>query len=1642
MNAVDSSSTPTSGELYLVITLLHFTAFQTQTLPSHDVLRKVSSWGSYLFNNGIKIASPIIYYFTTSLFRTTTTTATSNHTDTSSSTSSLSSSSGHPIQPLLSFHPSYQFGFHLSHRDPPSTCSRRHQHSTRSRSKNPRHYYLMKKMKNRRSPFPPKLKSSKIAVKPSFLRHLGFLLSSSFGFVSSHLGAIQTWFNSTHHSTSTSCSWSDITSSLFDDVPSTSTSQSSSIMESSSSSSSELSPDVDVLTLHRLSTMLLPFDKIAQSWTQLAKQECTRLHTLLYSCSDHVLPGSYISPSSIFLSQHDERQVPIVIDTGASTGLSPFKEDFISYTPQKSSISGIAHESEVLGVGTVRWEVLDVNGVKNFIETEAFHVPSAVIRLYSPQAHFRKHRSGSLIVTHSGCHLELPSASTSQKPLKFPFNHFNGLPLMLRAPSDSTSSTALIMDEDLTYSMSAAHGSSPSLPSLPFSAEMYPTVSRSEILEALDEQYGCNAGILDARNKNLRSAQVELLKWHFRLGHINMHSIQRLMCHSKSFDNHDTSDELCHPRIIPTKFKTTSTCEIPKCAACILGKMERIPKSTTWTKTSTNGRLFDGTLSPGQCISMDQYVVSQKGRTLTNSSRDHLKYNGGTLFIDHASSKIFNHLQISLRSGETLVGKRVLEHAASDLGIAIKGLRSDNGIFVSDEFLSDCRRKGQRLKRCGVGAHHQNGVAERFIKTICYLTRAQMIHAAICWPKRADMELWPFAFDHAVYLYNHLPGKDGLSPEERWTGVKHRSFRHIRRLHPWGCPAYVLDPKLQDGQKLPKWNPRSRQGQFLGYSKDHATNVGLILNPRTKRISPQFHVLYDDFFTTVCSADDACEPSFTDGDWDALIRRSGGTENVFDDNDSAVPPRLDPEWDDVPPHSSDNGNVLPPAGNPAPAVQPGPPLLPPLHQRENHEVFENDEQGEQVQDHPQHSPQVQREPQREIQREPQREPQNESDEEPIVENQNETNDDHPLPLRRSRRLRKQNKRYYNDDFVNNATSSSVIPSFHTISRAMEELKRKSTKFDSHLDYINNLDWDTSFSALAASSTTTQSQQFFANLSQYEDPVTNCLDESHPLALAAKANDADNPRWREATNGENSEGFWDAMWKEIRTLEDKHVWEQVPRDENKRVIPVTWAFKIKRFPSGLVRKLKARICARGDLQEKGIDYFESFAPVVSWTTVRTLLILSVMLGLRSSQVDYVAAFCQAPMDKETYIDLPQGWQHLNRMGGLKEPFKPGHVLKLNKSIYGLCESPSNFFNFLKKNLEKSGFKQSSNDPCLFISPTVICLVYVDDCLFFSKSQKHIDESIEAIRACGMELNKEDDAAGFLGVQIKKNQDGTISLFQSGLTDRIIEAMGLSDSNEKSTAAPQKALGRDLNGEPFSQEFNYASVVGMLLYLCNNSRPDISFAVSQCARYTHNPTALHAQYLKHIGRYLKGTRDKGLILDPTGNPLDIDCYVDADFAGLWDPETQADPHCVRSRSGWVILIGGCPVIWKSKLISEICLSTMESEYISLSKSCRDLLPLQRLVKELGDALHIASPGKTTIKCTIWEDNQAALKLATLELPYMTNRSKHIAIKYHWFRSHVGKEWEVRPIDTKQQIADMFTKGLPRDTFQYLRKLLMGW
>jgi len=138
-----------------------------------------------------------------------------------------------------------------------------------------------------------------------------------------------------------------------------------------------------------------------------------------------------------------------------------------------------------------------------------------------------------------------------------------------------------------------------------------------------------------------------------------------------------------------------------------------------------------------------------------------------------------------------------------------------------------------------------------------------------------------------------------------------------------------------------------------------------------------------------------------------------------------------------------------------------------------------------------------------------------------------------------------------------------------------------------------------------------------------------------------------------------------------------------------------------------------------------------------------------------------------------------------------------------------------------------------------------------------------------------------------------------------------------------------------------------------------------------------------------------------------------------------------------------MSNCPVLWITRLQEGIALSTMEAEYVALSMAMRDLLPFKRLIQSIFIGVGIDKDQQFNIRCNAFEDNSGALALAKLELPRMTPRSKHYAVKYHWFRSCLKPEnIQVLKIESKQQLADIFTKGLAKSPFEYIRELLMGW
>jgi hypothetical protein len=476
------------------------------------------------------------------------------------------------------------------------------------------------------------------------------------------------------------------------------------------------------------------------------------------------------------------------------------------------------------------------------------------------------------------------------------------------------------------------------------------------------------------------------------------------------------------------------------------------------------------------------------------------------------------------------------------------------------------------------------------------------------------------------------------------------------------------------------------------------------------------------------------------------------------------------------------------------------------------------------------------------------------------------------------------------------------------------------------------------------------------------------------------------------------------------------------------LPSQWVFKRKRTPDGNIKSYKGRTVARGDLEE---GVFDTYAPVVAWSSVRFFLVLSLILDWTTCSIDFSLAFVQAKLEKAVWLHLPRGFKST----------RPGKTcLRLNKSIYGLSVAPKLWHEHLFKALKKDGFVVSKYDPCLLFKKDMMLVVYVDDVGIAAKRAEDVDTLIERLTMQGFQLTREGSFSEFLGIKFETNLvDGSVNMTQKGLIKKIIETAGMSDCNPNWTPASTTPLGLDPDGEPMNESWNYRSVVGMLLYLTTNTRPDLGFCVSQIARFIHGPKKSHATAVKTIIRYLHRTADKGMIVKPTGK-LNLENYCNCDFAGIFSVEPGESPVSVKSRTGFIIFLAGCPLVWKSQLQSTIALSIFHSEYNGLSHSMRIMIPLRGLLETVA-VLELSAALVSTIHCRVFEDNNSALLLANSQ--HLTSRNKYLAVKLHHFWSHMKPGIiEVVKVDTAQQVADLLTKGLPREVFEKLQLLIMGW
>ncbi len=549
----------------------------------------------------------------------------------------------------------------------------------------------------------------------------------------------------------------------------------------------------------------------------------------------------------------------------------------------------------------------------------------------------------------------------------------------------------------------------------------------------------------------------------------------------------------------------------------------------------------------------------------------------------------------------------------------------------------------------------------------------------------------------------------------------------------------------------------------------------------------------------------------------------------------------------------------------------------------------------------------------------------------------------------------------------------------------------------------------------------------------------------PIAFVASSN-KDVMYLEQAMKEPDSAQFKAAMDEEVKAHSVNDHWAVRKISElpaGTKILPAVWAMRRKRrISTNEPYKWKARLNLHGGKQEKGVNYWETYAPVVGWSTIRLFLILTIMNGWASRQIDFVLAYPQADIECTMYMEIPRGYQ----FGGSRKT----HCLELIKNLYGQKQAGRVWNQYLHDGLIARGFVQSKIDMSLYYRGKVALLIYTDDGILIGPTPQDIDEVIELLKATAgkttefraFNMTDEGDLCDYLGVKVDHLPNGTIKLSQPHLIQQILNDLGFNEQTgtKPTPAASTVKLGRDLYGQPMSDEWHYRSVIGKLNFVEKSTRPDIAYAVHQCARFSSEPKESHAAAVKRIAKYLQGTKDQGIIL----NPLDhsFDCYVDADFVGNWNRVTaDVDPSTAKSRTGYITMYAGCPISWASKLQQEVALSTTEAEYNALSASLREVIHLMQLVDEAKTLGWETFMGTPEVHCKVFEDNSGALEWA--RLPKMRPRTKHLCTRLHHFREHVRKgKISIHKIDMKLQLADMLTKPQPEALFVSQRESIMQW
>ncbi|KAL4312354.1 hypothetical protein GQ457_01G013740 [Hibiscus cannabinus] len=506
---------------------------------------------------------------------------------------------------------------------------------------------------------------------------------------------------------------------------------------------------------------------------------------------------------------------------------------------------------------------------------------------------------------------------------------------------------------------------------------------------------------------------------------------------------------------------------------------------------------------------------------------------------------------------------------------------------------------------------------------------------------------------------------------------------------------------------------------------------------------------------------------------------------------------------------------------------------------------------------------------------------------------------------------------------------------------------------------------------------------------------------------------------------NEKGKWmAAMVEEMESLRKNQTWELVRLPEGKKAIGCKWVYKRKPAVSEKEgEKFKARLVAKGFSQQKGVDYDEIFSPVVRHTSIKAVLALVASSDLHLEQMDVKTAFLHGDLEEQIYMQQPEGFtqsgdEHL--------------VCRLKKSLYGLKQSPRQWYKRFDSYMIQIGYKRCEYDFYVYVKSLddgsfIFLLLYVDDMLIAAKNM-HDVVGLKALLSQEFDMKDLGAAKKILGMEIHRDRSSRkLWLSQQSYVEKVLDRFGMSNAKPVSTPlANHFKLSSELCPKTDKEceemaKVPYASAVGCLMYAMVCTRPDLAHAVGHVCKYMSKPGRRHWEAVKWIFRYLKGTLGHGIVFGSQQHDPLVVGYVDSNYAGDLDDR--------RSTTGYVFTLGGGPICWKSTVQPIVALSTTEAEYMAVVEAAKEALWLIGLVKELG-----LEQGGVQLHC----DSQSAIHLAKNQVYHA--RTKHIDVRFHKIRELIASgEILLQKVHTANNAADMLTKTVVTDKFKHCLGLL---